>query len=131
LQLTSDLVIANAAHSPLFDSLAAELGRYAAADAGRVQYAAVPGKFRLTAISGLIMVDRNAAAIADQLLALPSADRARLAQLLLASLEERDPGAAAAWDDEITRRAADLETGRVAGIPADEVFAEVERRLRR
>jgi putative addiction module component (TIGR02574 family) len=77
------------------------------------------------------MVDRNAAAIADQLLALPSADRARLAQLLLASLEERDPGSATVWDDEITRRAADLETGRVAGIPADEVFAEVERRLRR
>ena len=77
------------------------------------------------------MVDRNAEAIADQLLALPSADRARLAQLLLASLEERDPSAMTAWEDEINRRATELESGRVAGIPAAEVFAEVERRLRR
>ena len=77
------------------------------------------------------MVDRNAQALADQLLSLPSTDRARLASLLLASLEERDVGAAAAWDAEVDRRAADLESGRVAGIAATEVFAEVERRLRR
>lgn len=42
------------------------------------------------------MVDRNADALADQLLALPSIDRARLAELLLASIEERDSGAASA-----------------------------------
>ena len=77
------------------------------------------------------MVDRNAQALADQLLALPSRDRARLAELLLASLEDRDPGATAAWDDEIDRRAADLAGGRVAGVAAADVFAEVERRLRR
>jgi putative addiction module component (TIGR02574 family) len=77
------------------------------------------------------MVDRNAEAFAEQLLALPSPDRARIAQLLLASLEERDTGVAAAWDDEIARRATDLETGRIAGLPADAVFAEVERRLHR
>ena len=41
------------------------------------------------------MVDRNPAALADLLLALPSADRARLAELLLASLEGRDATAAA------------------------------------
>jgi putative addiction module component (TIGR02574 family) len=77
------------------------------------------------------MVDRNAAALADQLLALPSKDRARLAELLLASLEEGDPGATTAWDEEIALRSAELESGRVAGIPAADVFAEVERRLRR
>lgn len=77
------------------------------------------------------MVDRNAPALADQLLALPSPDRARLAELLLASLEERDPGAPAAWEAELERRSADLASGRVAGIPAEDVFAEVERRLRR
>lgn len=76
------------------------------------------------------MVDRNAQAIADQLLALPSGDRARLAELLLASLEDREPGAAAAWGSEIERRSADLTSGRVAGIPAADVFAEVERRPR-
>ena len=77
------------------------------------------------------MVDRNAQALADQLLSLPSVDRARLAQLLLASLEERDPGAEAAWNVEIDRRATELDAGQVAGIPAAAVFAEVERRLRR
>jgi putative addiction module component (TIGR02574 family) len=77
------------------------------------------------------MVDRNADALADQLLALPPVDRARLAELLLASIEGHDTGAASAWDEEIDRRANELENGLVDGIPATEVFAEVERRLHR
>jgi putative addiction module component (TIGR02574 family) len=77
------------------------------------------------------MVDRNPTALADQLLALPTGTRARLAELLLASLEGADLDATAAWDAEIARRGAELESGRVAGVPAAEVFAEVERRLRR
>lgn len=77
------------------------------------------------------MVYRNAAAIADQLLALPSPDRARLAELLLASLEESDVDAVTLWDAEIDRRSTDLATGQVVGIAAADVFAEVERRLRR
>jgi putative addiction module component (TIGR02574 family) len=77
------------------------------------------------------MVDRNAKALADQLLALPPADRARLAQLLLASLEGSDSDVTAAWGEEIEQRATDLDSGRVQGVPAAEVFAEVERRLKR
>jgi putative addiction module component (TIGR02574 family) len=77
------------------------------------------------------MVDRNAKALADQLLALPPADRARLAQLLLASLEASDADVDAAWDEEIGRRGAELATGQVQGVPAAAVFAEVERRLKR
>lgn len=77
------------------------------------------------------MVDRNAEAIANQLLDLPVAERARLAQLLLASIEERDPHAAAAWDEEIHRRAAALTSGTVAGISAADVFAAVEQKLGR
>ncbi|MBK7832202.1 MAG: addiction module protein [Gemmatimonadetes bacterium] len=76
------------------------------------------------------MADRSPAALADQLLALPTGDRVRLAQLLLASLEDVEPGAEAAWDVELAQRADDLATGRVAGVPAADVFAEVERRLR-
>ena len=75
------------------------------------------------------MVDRNAAALADQLLTLPSRERARLAQLLLASLDVADPDADAAWAAEAETRAADLSRGAFAGIPAADVFAEVERRL--
>ena len=77
------------------------------------------------------MVDRNAEALAAQLLAWPSADRARLAELLIASLEPADADADAAWDEEIDRRAAELDGGAVRSIPADEVFAELDRRLRR
>lgn len=77
------------------------------------------------------MVDGTADSRAGQLLALPTDDRARLAELLLASLEGRDVGAAEAWDKEIARRSADLASGRVAGIPAEDVFAKVERRLKR
>ncbi len=76
------------------------------------------------------MVDRNAQAVAAQLLTLPAQDRARLAALLLASLEAADSGAAEAWDAEIARRTKQLETGEVEGVPAADVFAEVERRLK-
>lgn len=77
------------------------------------------------------MVDRNAEALAKQLLELPSADRARLAGLLIASLEPTETGVEEAWDEELAARAADLATGRVRGIPAEEVFAEIDRHLRR
>ena len=77
------------------------------------------------------MLDPSAAAIADQLLALPSSERARLAELLLASLEEVDSDAEGLWDAELDRRTADLASGRVIGIPDADVFAEVESRLRR
>lgn len=77
------------------------------------------------------MVDRSAAALADQLLTLPSNERARLAQLLLESLDQPDLGADEAWAQEAERRAGDMARGAVAGIPAADVFAEVERRLRR
>ncbi len=50
------------------------------------------------------MVDRSPAALADQLLALPYGARARMAELLLASLEAVEPDASAAWDTEIARR---------------------------
>ena len=76
------------------------------------------------------MVDRNAQAVAAQLLTLPAEDRARLAALLLASLEGVDRDATDAWDAEIARRAAQLATGEVQGVPAADVFAEVERRLK-
>jgi hypothetical protein len=75
------------------------------------------------------VVGRNAQALADQLLALPSRDRARLAEILLANLEGFEPEAGAGWDAEIGRRALDLETGEVGSISGDAVFAEVERRL--
>ncbi len=71
-----------------------------------------------------------------QLLSLPPGDRARLAEVLLASLDRSvDPGSAAeldaAWQAEGERRLAELRTGSVAGIPAAQVFAAVQARLAR
>jgi putative addiction module component (TIGR02574 family) len=77
------------------------------------------------------MVDRNAEALAKQLLELPSADRARLAELLIASLEPTETGVDEAWDAEASKRAVELASGRVRGVSATEVFAEIDRRLRR
>ncbi len=77
------------------------------------------------------MVDRNAETLAEHLLTLPPHDRARLAELLLASLDDEDAEVDAAWADEIVRRVSELEHGTVETIPADEVFAALERRLGR
>jgi hypothetical protein len=77
------------------------------------------------------MVDRNAEALAKQLLELPSADRARLAELLIASLEPTETGVDEAWDVEASKRAGELASGGVRGVSATEVFAEIDRRLRR
>ena len=76
---------------------------------------------------------RTPDALEAQLLRLPSPDRARLAEVLLASLDADDTVSAAdteaAWVAEGERRLAELRAGTVAGIPADEVFAGIARRL--
>jgi putative addiction module component (TIGR02574 family) len=77
------------------------------------------------------MVDRNAEVLAEQLLTWPTADRARLAALLLASIEPSEPDITAAWDEEIARRGSELDAGRVPAIPVDDVFAALDRRLQR
>ena len=53
---------------------------------------------------------------------LSEADRAALAGLLIESLEgEPDPDVEAAWAAEIERRVADMESGKVQGIPWEQV----------
>jgi putative addiction module component (TIGR02574 family) len=71
---------------------------------------------------------RTTDSIEAQLLNLPPGDRARLAEVLLASLDaEAGPSAdtEAAWRAEGERRLAELRQGTVAGIPAEQVFAGV------
>ena len=63
-----------------------------------------------------------------ELLSLPPSDRARLAEVLLASLDAESQlgpvaDVEAAWQAEAERRLAELREGTVAGIPADQVFA--------
>lgn len=80
---------------------------------------------------GVAMVDRNAEALVEQVLTWPSAERARFAALLLASIEPGESDIAAAWDEEVVRRIAELDMGHAVTIPADDVFAELDRRLRK
>ena len=59
-------------------------------------------------------------------------DRARLAEELLDSLQEAfDPDAEAAWEQEIARRVADIESGVVKLIAAEDVHAEARRLIGR
>lgn len=58
-------------------------------------------------------------------------DRARLAEVLLASLEETPSAEVdAAWDVEIHRRIMEIEAGAAVLIPAEEVFARVRQSLK-
>jgi len=59
--------------------------------------------------------------------ALSPEDRVRLAEELLATVQEHDAAVEAAWDEEIRRRIEEIDSGKAKLIPADEVFAEVRR----
>ena len=62
--------------------------------------------------------------------ALGSEDRARLAEDLLASLEDGSESAAeveAAWEHEIRRRVDEVKSGTAKLIPAEDVYAETRR----
>ena len=79
---------------------------------------------------------RSADSLESQLLILPPADHARLAELLLASLDDDvaiEPAAAIeeTWNVEAMRRLSELQAGTVTGIPASRVFAEARERLAR
>jgi len=52
-------------------------------------------------------------------------DRVRLAEELLATVQVTDEDVEAAWEEEIRRRVAEIESGTAKLVPADEVFAEV------
>jgi putative addiction module component (TIGR02574 family) len=65
-------------------------------------------------------------ALTQAALTLPPDERLELARQLLVSVDpEPDPGAAAAWEKEITRRLASFKSGDVKPIPAEDVFARL------
>ena len=67
-------------------------------------------------------------AIESAALLLPRAERARLAERLLASLDT-DPGIEKAWDEEIKRRLDAWEAGLVKEVPWEDVQAQARARL--
>lgn len=65
-------------------------------------------------------------AISHDALVLPPDQRVALAYRLLVSVEpDPEPGADAAWDDEMARRIARFDAGESRAVPAAEVFARL------
>ena len=61
---------------------------------------------------------------------LSSQERAELAHFLLSSLDpDVDPDAEAAWDAELARREAEIDSGKIIGRPAGEVFARLHEKF--
>ena len=57
---------------------------------------------------------------------MPAQQRAELAHFLILSLDEgEDEGVEEAWDQELARRMAQIESGEAVTIPAEEVFARL------
>ena len=63
-----------------------------------------------------------------EVLKLVSADRALLAERLIASLDEDDE-IESAWAVEIKRRVAEVESGTIVGMPFEEVIAQARAAL--
>jgi putative addiction module component (TIGR02574 family) len=69
-----------------------------------------------------------AADVLSEALRLPVEERARLALELLRSLDEPEPGTAEAWDAEIDRRGAEVDTGTADTISLEEYQAHIRER---
>ena len=64
-----------------------------------------------------------------EVLKLPRHERARLAELLIDSLDEEDE-ISKAWADEAERRYEELRSGAVESVRAEDVFARIRSRAR-
>jgi len=64
-----------------------------------------------------------------EVLRLPPADRARLIERLIASLDT-DPEVEEAWAAEVDRRNAEIESGAVSMVPGPEALAELKAQFR-
>lgn len=75
-------------------------------------------------------MSRNFDTLAADVLTLPPDERVRLAEALFDSVDDFTEAAVAAdWDAEIESRVDEYESGKVNGIPADDVMREARRRL--
>ena len=65
--------------------------------------------------------------LTHEALELPVQERAKLAQVLISSIDEvTAEDMSSAWDAELKKRVREIREGRVKGIPAEEVFAKLE-----
>jgi putative addiction module component (TIGR02574 family) len=64
--------------------------------------------------------------IKSELVGLTPQDRAELVRFLIESLDgDEEQGVAAAWDEELKRRAEEIQSGRVTGEPAENLLREM------
>jgi len=70
---------------------------------------------------------RDVRQMKTQLKQLSQPERAELAYFLLESLGPSESGAAVAWEEELDRRVAEIQTGKATGRPAEDVFAELRK----
>ena len=78
------------------------------------------------------MSNQSIAALRQQALELPEADRAELARDLVASLDgPGDADVADAWDKEILRRLAEIDAGTAELIDRDELSRRLQQRPHR
>jgi putative addiction module component (TIGR02574 family) len=71
----------------------------------------------------------NIEVVEAEALQLPPADRARLVERLIASLD-MDPEVEEAWAAEVERRNAEVESGAVSLIPGPDALAELKAQFR-
>lgn len=74
---------------------------------------------------GAVSIDE----IESSVLQMPRAERARLAQRLIASLDE-DLAVEESWRVEVWRRVEELRSGAIPSIPGEQVFQELDELLR-
>lgn len=67
--------------------------------------------------------------ILNQLLSLPSAQRAQLAHRLLQSLEGEDHDSERLWEEEIESRLDAYERGELQAVPGEEVLARLREKF--
>ncbi len=70
-----------------------------------------------------------AKAILDQALKLPANDRAALVENLILSLDKPDPSLDAQWLKEAEDRLAAYHSGELEAVDAEQVFAELDKRI--
>jgi putative addiction module component (TIGR02574 family) len=69
--------------------------------------------------------------LTHEALELPVQERAKLAHVLISSINEITDGEiSSAWEAELKKRVREILEGRVKGIPAEEVFAKLEEKYR-
>jgi len=89
-----------------------------------VGYVSTVGSNSLIAGQTIMTTDQ----IEQELLKLPAADRARLAERLIASLDE-DSEVEAAWIAEVRKRDEELQSGAVEAIPIEDALKTIRTRF--